>query len=334
MENIDIDLNEIDISNVDSVLTGPQGPQGEPGPQGPQGEPGPQGPAGPAGPQGETGATGSQGLQGIQGIQGIPGVSATVTVGATTTLSPGSQATVTNTGTEQAVVLEFGVPQGDDSNCLSLPTIVDELPEVADPKIFYFVRKNFPQTTVTGDSFNIVITDDAGKVDSLVINGVLEQATPPATIYVMTGVSTVTIDSETITLDLGDIELAEVSTAKDYIYKDSNGDWQLHKEIGKIETYDGETITTAYVSTSGSLTVGDTVYYVLDTPEEIEITDTNLTDVLNLIGTMHFETGTISVSVTNSDVTPDISLTYENYDSLHQYKKYVYLIDTSGYEEI
>ena len=333
MENIDIDLNEIDIANVDSVLTGPQGPQGDPGPAGPQGPAGPEGPAGPVGPQGETGATGAQGPQGIQGPAGEDGVTPTVSVGTTTTLPPDTPAYVTSDGSPTNLILNFGIPQGTDANCLSVPTIVSELPEVADPNTFYFVRKSFPQTTVTGDSFNIVITDDAGKVDSLKINGALEQATPPATIYVMTGVSTVTVDSEPITLDLGDIELAEVTTYKDYIYKDDTT-WKVHKEIGKIETYDGETITTAYISTSGSLTVGDTVYYVLDTPEETEITDESLLNSLNIISTLRFETGTVSVSISNADVTPDFEIVYENYDPLHQYNKYVYLIDTAGYEEI
>ena len=333
MENIDIDLNEIDIQNVDSVLTGPQGPQGEPGPAGPQGPAGPEGPAGPVGPQGETGATGAQGPQGIQGPAGEDGVTPTVSVGTTTTLSPNTPAYVTSDGTPTNLILNFGIPQGTDANCLSLPTIVNELPDVADPKVFYFIRKTFPQVTATGDSFNLAITEDAGQVTSLQINGVLEQDTPPATIYVMTGASTVTIDSEPISLDLGSIELAKISTYTDYIHKDDTT-WKVHKEIGKIDTYDGETITTSYVSTSGSLTVGDTVYYVLDDAEEVEITDTNLLNTLNLISTLHFESGTIAVSITNADVTPDITMTYETYDPLHQYNKYVYLIDTAGYEEI
>lgn len=333
MENIDIDLNEIDIQNVDSVLTGPQGPQGDPGPAGPQGPAGPEGPAGPVGPQGETGATGAQGPQGIPGPAGEDGVTPTISVGTTTTLSPNTPAYVTTDGTPTNLILNFGIPQGTDANCLSLPTIVNELPDVADPKVFYFIRKTFPQVTATGDSFNLNITEDAGQVTSLQINGVLEQDTPPATIYVMTGVSTVTIDTESISLDLGSIELAKISTYTDYIYKDDTT-WKVHKEIGKIDTYDGETITTSYVSTSGSLTIGDTVYYVLDDAEEVEITDTNLLNTLNLISTLHFESGTIAVSITNADVTPDITMTYETYDPLHQYNKYVYLIDTAGYEEI
>jgi len=61
--------------------------------------------AGPQGPQGP------QGIPGVS-IAGPPGAAATVAVGTTTTLAAGSQATVTNTGTTSAAVLNFGIPQG------------------------------------------------------------------------------------------------------------------------------------------------------------------------------------------------------------------------------
>jgi hypothetical protein len=46
------------------------------------------------------------------GAAGAQGAAATVSVGAVTTLAAGSQATVTNSGTVQAAVLNFGIPQG------------------------------------------------------------------------------------------------------------------------------------------------------------------------------------------------------------------------------
>jgi hypothetical protein len=58
------------------------------------------------------GIQGIQGVQGIQGIQGATGSAATVTVGSTTTLAPGASATVTNSGTSSAAVLDFGIPSG------------------------------------------------------------------------------------------------------------------------------------------------------------------------------------------------------------------------------
>ena len=96
----------------DTGDTGPQGPKGDTGDTGPQG---PQGETGPQGPQGETGATGATGPQGPQGETGATGPagsSATIAVGTVTTLPPGSNATVTNSGTSSSAVFDFGIPQG------------------------------------------------------------------------------------------------------------------------------------------------------------------------------------------------------------------------------
>jgi hypothetical protein len=49
---------------------------------------------------------------GGMGPTGAAGSSATVSVGTVTTLAAGSAATVTNSGTAQAAVLNFGIPQG------------------------------------------------------------------------------------------------------------------------------------------------------------------------------------------------------------------------------
>lgn len=477
MENIDIDIQEIDIQNVDSVLTGPQGPKGDKGDKGDTGPQGPQGPAGPVGPTGATGATGSQGPQGIQGIQGEPGVSPTVSVGTTTTLPPDTLATVTNSGTETNLILDFGIPEGSQANCLSVPTIVESLPETGNPNTFYFVPRYANLTTDSGDSFTITTTNDGGRFKEVNVNGALsqpsysgknlfnpqkfidagatytngkyeatqtiiqsislnditfaedtryyfyaqgainspslsgsmrvkltytdsttsyvsilsgegerildgystsgksiqraefsaygtlgtytnwiskfmiceasdgtgyepytgEQPAPsvsyPQPITIMSDESTVTVNSDSHTLDLGDITLAKVNTTVDYIYNDGNL-WKVHKAIGKIDSYDGETINTDYVSTTGSLTTGAEVYYVLETPTDITIEDGDLTDTLNQIISAPLPTGSNTMSITNPDVTPTLTVSYYDYEENNQYRKYVYIIDTSNFEEI
>src|SRR5437667_32798 len=55
---------------------------------------------------------GPQGPAGPQGLPGLPGTAATVTVDTTTTVAPGSNANVTDTGTANAAVLNFTIPQG------------------------------------------------------------------------------------------------------------------------------------------------------------------------------------------------------------------------------
>jgi hypothetical protein len=84
--------------------TGPAGPQGATGPAGPQGETGPAGPqgaTGPAGPQGETGPAGPQ------GETGPAGETPTFTIG---TVTEGTTAEVTLTGTAPDYVLNFVLP--------------------------------------------------------------------------------------------------------------------------------------------------------------------------------------------------------------------------------
>lgn len=48
----------------------------------------------------------------FKGDQGDEGTAATITIGTTTTLAPGADATVVNTGDQLDAVLEFGVPEG------------------------------------------------------------------------------------------------------------------------------------------------------------------------------------------------------------------------------
>lgn len=130
--------------------TGPQGPQGEMGPQGVQGARGPQGPAGlgltfrgvldsqdklpKTGEQGDywmiqghawiwggaswvdagdlVGPQGPTGTKGDQGPTGPKGEAATIRVGRTDTLPAGSNALVSNSGTQTNATFDFQIPQG------------------------------------------------------------------------------------------------------------------------------------------------------------------------------------------------------------------------------
>lgn len=94
------------VVSSDSVISGPPGPKGDKGDKGDPGERGPQGI------QGESGPQGLPGERGPQGIPGEPGENATITVGTTTTLAPGSQATVENVGSTSSAILNFGIPSG------------------------------------------------------------------------------------------------------------------------------------------------------------------------------------------------------------------------------
>ena len=79
---------------------------------GPQGEKGDKGDKGDTGAQGVQGEKGEKGDTGPQGEPGADGAAATVTVGSVTTGEPDTPASVTNSGTQNAAVLDFVIPQG------------------------------------------------------------------------------------------------------------------------------------------------------------------------------------------------------------------------------
>ena len=329
MENIEITLDNINVSNVNDVLTGPQGPVGPAGPQGIQGETGPVGPAGPQGIQGETGPVGPA------GPQGPAGTTPTIQIGNVSTVSAGSPASVTNSGTNTSVVLNFEIPQGaegDITSCLSTPHIVTELPEVGETNLLYFVPKAHTDTDATGSTITLNITNNAGRFSKFSFLGNTVKSSSSSDPVSLTGVITLAVNSTNFTVDFGQEYLGKVGTAQDYVYNVGEN-WYIHREVGYIESYSNETITGAYMSTSGTLTAGDTVYYVLDTPEEVEITNDTLLVGLRLIQTHTFATGTTTVTST-ANVPAIMDVSYYSFDIHNQYDKYVYVIETSNYERI
>lgn len=214
-------------------LGGPKGDKGDTGATGPQGPQGPQGnaatvsvgstttlpvgqdatvqnvgtlynavlnfgiPQGPRGPQGATGATGAKGDKGDQGNpgpQGEKGTNATVYVGTTSTLNPGSQATVYNSGTDSNAVLNFGIPKGEKGDTGSqgpqgpigpagadgesfTPVVVSSLPTTGDEGKLYLTPKDYTTGTGTGNPITATITDEAGKIESFQLDGDTYQQT-------------------------------------------------------------------------------------------------------------------------------------------------------------
>ena len=73
------------------------------------------------GAKGDKGDTGAQGIQGVkgdkgdtgeQGLQGIAGIAATIRIGSVYTGEPGTNASVTNSGTSTNAILNFTIPRG------------------------------------------------------------------------------------------------------------------------------------------------------------------------------------------------------------------------------
>ena len=145
----------------------------------------PQGPQGPQGAKGNKGDTGAQGETGPRGPQGERGTNATVYVGTTSTLAPGSQATVYNSGTDSNAVLNFGIPQGakGDTGATGATgatgpagqnfaaTVVAELPETGDSSKLYLTPKAHTTQTATGNPITATVAEQAGKLESFKLDG-------------------------------------------------------------------------------------------------------------------------------------------------------------------
>ena len=95
--------------------TGAQGIQGVKGDKGDKGDTGARGLQGVKGDKGDKGDTGAQGIQGVKGdtgATGAPGVAATIRIGNVYTGAPGTNVSVTNSGTSTNAVLNFTIPRG------------------------------------------------------------------------------------------------------------------------------------------------------------------------------------------------------------------------------
>ena len=76
-------------------------------------------------PRGDKGDKGDTGEPGTPGQKGDPGSAATVSVGSVTTGAPGTDASVTNSGTESKAVLDFVIPRGEKGDPSTAISYVD-----------------------------------------------------------------------------------------------------------------------------------------------------------------------------------------------------------------
>lgn len=149
----------------------------------------------PRGDKGETGATGATGQ------------AATIAVGSTTTLAPGYNATVTNSGTSSAATFDFGIPQGAKGDTGATGKVqsvyVSELPASGDDNTFYLVDKNIQTQTASGSAFNFTNNKNYGSLwlDQLAGNAT-QNGTPtpdaPVAVNTTTGENVVKITGKNL----------------------------------------------------------------------------------------------------------------------------------------
>jgi hypothetical protein len=215
----------------------------------------------PRGDKGETGATGAQGPKGDKGDKGDTGQAAAIEVGSTTTTNPGTNATVTNSGTTSAAVLNFGIPRGATGSVKS--EVVSELPETGEEDTFYLVNREATEQTATGKAISFTNNDNAGDITDFKLDGETSQngtPTPDAPVPVQT------VTGENVVKIVGKNLLPVYSGTKSYTnsgattdYVCSNGtikittDYPSSSSVGaQIDITTGATQRWAYTTTSGA----------------------------------------------------------------------------------
>lgn len=119
-------VSEYSVTRKDVGIAGPVGQPGPPGVTSASAE------TLPAGSRASATLSGQRLVVGVpkgdKGDKGDRGEAATIEVGAVTTLAPGRPATVTNTGTPSAAVLDFGIPRGDGLRLKAVASVQSGLP--------------------------------------------------------------------------------------------------------------------------------------------------------------------------------------------------------------
>lgn len=113
-------------------------------------------------------------------------------------------------------------------------------------------------------------------------------------------------EGENYTLDLGNLELLE----DEYLYK-KNDNWYKHKVYEKIASYNNEEITTDYISTTGILSEGATVYYKLEIETEEEIVDETLIEQLNALNEAKTAKDITNIDSATDGLEPILSFKYK-----------------------
>lgn len=78
------------------------------------------------------------------------------------------------------------------------------------------------------------------------------------------------------------LPLCSVNGVCDELVYNADGTGKIIKRTAKLDSYNGETVTTDYISSTGGLDTGAEVVYVLATPQEIELSAAEMTLLMQL----------------------------------------------------
>ena len=183
--------------------------------------------------------------------------------------------------------------------------------------VYYDSSKTYISRTVTVSNGTLTIPSNAKYVRLSCYNNALN------TLQLEKGTSAtsyVAHQEQTYPVYLGNIELLD----NEKIYKDT--EWVVYKEYAKINSYNGETISGDYISTTGTLSTGATVYYKMTNPITTVISDATLKQQLDAVLNANLYLGTNVISI-SGDLVEKIGFSYLEFYSTFEFDK----ILKSGY---
>lgn len=266
---------------------GPQGPQGDPGPQGAQGNVGPagqEGPQGAPGPQGAVGPQGPQGDPGTPGTPGTPGAAATVDVGTTSTGAPGTDASVTNSGSTSAAVFNFTIPRG----ATGATGATGAKGDTGDPGAAATIAAGTTTTGAPGTNASVVNsgTSSAAVFDFTIPRGATG-ATGPAGAGVQTGGLTGQFLAKASNADY-DTTWLSITGGLSYL-----GTWNASTNTPTLTSGAGTASSYYVVSVSGSTNLDGITDWVVGDWAIFNGTTWQKIDQTNLVTSVNGQTGTV-----------------------------------------
>lgn len=210
-----------------------------------------------------------------------------LTVGTITIVNNSITVTTTSSSIHQFVFYNIPVTVGKQIT-ISYESLMESVSNTNNGVWFKFSET--PETTLT--SYNdytkinktnkYVTTTATQKYLTVGLRTVPSNTTELSNLQVKYGSATTyeAYQGQTYPINLVSLEYCKIGNYSDEFYLD-NGNWYVEKNTAKIDSYNGETITTQYISTTGGLDIGATVYYGLSTPTYIPITDSDLISQLD-----------------------------------------------------
>ena len=177
----------------------------------------------------------------------------------------------------------------------------DEIPATGKGKGYTFYDKDMNNQKINAKKKYFVISFIKEIVDEKWIYDIQLEKGTVATSFVPYGQGSteIKIENSDKTQDLTYVLPIQQEMLKGDVFSKELDGWKELHNWQKIDSYNGENITTDYISTTGSLTTGATVFYKLQTPKKIPCTEEQ-SKILNQLNALDLFEGVNDITTTEN----------------------------------